>query len=98
MKMWQLNLKGPDYSFAFPYYAEEYKTIDRKKELLSTFLKQVREGVTELHIHPCVFSNYLKEYNPYWENRVQEFELFSQYNKERLKKEFGIELIGYSEL
>ena len=98
MKMWLLNLKGPDYSFAFPYYAEGYKTIDSKNELLKTFLKRVREGVTELHIHPCVFSNYLKEYNPYWENRVQEFELFSQYNKERLNKEFGIELIGYSEL
>lgn len=98
LKMWQLKLKGPDYSFAFPYYAENYKTINSKKKLLNSFLSQVREGVTELHIHPCVFSNKLKEYNPYWENRVQEYELFLEYNRTRLRKEFGIELISYSEL
>lgn len=98
LKMWQLNIKGLDYSFAFPYFAEKYKTIDSKRKLLDSFLKQVRDGVTELHIHPCVFSNALKEYNPYWENRVQEFELFHEYNAIRLRKEYDIELIGYEEL
>ena len=98
MKMRQLKLVGPDYSFAFPYYAEKAKTMEQKRELYEHFLKNLHEGITELHIHPCVYSNQLRSYNPYWKNRVHEYNLFMEYDKAKLQNEFGIELISYRDI
>ena len=93
-----LGLCGVDYSFAFPYYAEKYNTLSSKIELLDSFLKNLKDGVTELHVHPCVYSENLKKYNPFWENRVHEYELLKEFGADRLKTDYGITLISYQDL
>lgn len=93
-----LGLRGLDYCFAFPYYAGEYSTLEAKTEMLDTFFRNMRNGVTELHIHPCVYSDALKRYNPFWENRVQEYEMLKQFGENRLKNEYGITMISYRDV
>lgn len=98
LNMKLLGLVGVDYSFAFPYYAEKNKTLESKAVLLDVFFRNLRPGVTELHVHPCVYSEDLKSYNPHWENRVHEFEMLKMFGEDRLKDEYGINLISYREL
>lgn len=98
INMMLLGLHGVDYSFAFPYYAEKYNTLASKIELLDRFLQNLKDGVTELHVHPCVYSEGLKRYNPFWENRVHEFEMLKEFGTDRLKTDYGITLISYQDL
>lgn len=44
------------------------------------------------------FINQLRSYNPYWKNRVHEYNLFMEYDKAKLQNEFGIELISYRDI
>lgn len=93
-----LHLKGVDYSFAFPYYAPNQKSLEAKEELLHQFLSSVKEGVTELHVHPCTYSKELETQNPTWENRVHEYEMLKRINKDYLKEKYGIRLITYKDI
>lgn len=92
------NLYGVDYSFAFPYYAPDYPTLDGKRELLHNFLASLRDGCTELHIHPAVYSSVLESQNPYWRNRVDEYELLKELTPELLKYKYDIDLISYGDI
>ena len=89
---------GVDYSFAFPYYAPDHKTLERKRELLHGFLAALRDGCTELHIHPAAYSSDIERQNPYWQNRVHEYELLKELTPELLMQKYGIELISYRDL
>ena len=93
-----LGLHGVDYCFAFPYYAEKFKTLESKISLYNKFLMDLKDGVTELHVHPCIYSENLKKYNPTWQNRVHEYEMLKMFNSKRLKDEYGITLITYRDL
>lgn len=97
-KMLYNNLIGVDYSFAFPYYAPNHPTLESKRELLHFFLATLREGCTELHLHPAVYSVELEAQNPYWLNRVHEYELLKELYPEQLLQRYGIELISYKRL
>ena len=94
-EMLRNHLKGVQYSFAFPYYAPNHKTLESKKQLLHLFLSSVKEGRTELHFHPAVYSKELERQNPFWYNRVQEYELLRELSPEMLANRYGIELIAY---
>lgn len=98
LKMKSLNLKGPKYSFAFPYYAQTCKNIKEKKSVLHHFLSNLKPGITELHFHPCIYSENLKNYNPYWENRIHEYEILQSINKEMLYSKYGIVLTSYEQI
>ena len=98
LNMKLMGLVGVDYSFAFPYYAPNDNTFASKIASLDAFFRNLRPGVTELHLHPCVYSEDLKNYNPYWENRVHEFELLKMFGEKRLMDEYKIRLISYREL
>lgn len=93
-----LHLKGVDYSFAFPYYAPNQKSLEAKEELLHHFLSSVKEGVTELHVHPCTYSKEIETQNPTWENRVHEYEMLQKINKDYLMEKYGIRLITYKDI
>lgn len=97
LKMSQHRLFHPDYVFSFPYYIKENVTFDEKAELLNRFFAMLKPGLTELHIHPCVFSEKLKQYNPTWKNRVDEYLLFQKIDEELLKQKFGVYLISYKD-
>ena len=98
LNMKRLSLKSPDYSFAFPYYAPDHKTLQKKQHLLHSFLQTLKPGTTELHFHPCVDSMSLRQQNPYWENRVHEYKMLQTINAEFLKSVYDIDLISYRQL
>ena len=93
-----LNLYSPKYSFAFPYYANNIPSIIEKKKCLENFFKSLKPGVTELHFHPCIYSDNLKTYNPYWEHRVQEYELLLNIDAKNLRGKYGIILTNWQNL
>lgn len=99
-KMLRHKLMGVDYSFAFPYYAPDHRTMERKRELLHGFLSTLRDGCTELHIHPAISPppSELEKQNPYWPNRVHEYELLKELSPDLLRQKYGIELISYRDL
>lgn len=97
-KMKSLNLKGPNYSFAFPYYAQTCKSIKEKQTVLHHFLSNLKPGTTELHFHPCIYSENLKSYNPYWENRIHEYEILQSISAKMLYSKYGIVLTSYSQI
>ena len=95
-KLFFLGLNGVDYSFAFPYYAPNQPTLKQKKNLLHKFLLSLKEGVTEIHFHPAIYSDDLCLQNPYWQNRVHEYELLKDLTPNSLKQDYGIELSYYN--
>lgn len=93
-----LGLIGVDYCFAFPYYAERYASLESKVSLFDVFLTNLKKGVTELHVHPCIYSENLKKYNPTWQNRVHEYEMLKMFDSKQLKEKYGVTLIAYRDL
>lgn len=87
----------PDYVFKFPYRST-FKTYDEKKRGFINMLKKLPDGISEVHIHPSLLSEEIKEVNPTWQERVFEYEMmFDDDIKNEIEK-LNIKLITYKDI
>lgn len=100
--VWGMNLlfhlHCPNYVYTLPYASPLCKSIEQKYDVLNSFFSNIMSGVSELHVHPAVFSEELKKCNPTWLDRTNEFEVLKRYSKELLKNKYDITLISYADL
>lgn len=68
------NIPIPDYVFKFPY-RNTFKTYEEKKNAFINMIYNLPEGISEVHIHPSIKDDEIKELNPTWQERVLEYEL-----------------------
>ena len=87
-----------DYCYAFPFSGKDVPSLQEKKDLFSSFLRELPDGVTELHIHPCIDTLHLRNSNPTWQHRVHEYQMLKEINLKQLLEKYGIELTSYSAL
>lgn len=92
------HLRCPDFVFTIPYASPQSESVEQKCELLNNFFSNIKYGVSELHVHPAVFSEELKNRNPTWKHRVNEFEALNCFSKDLLMDKYGITLISYADL
>ncbi len=92
------HLRCPDYVFTIPYTSPQNESVNQKCDLLDTFFSKIKKGVSELHVHPAIFSEELRKKNPTWKDRINEYEALKCYSKELLMDKYGIDLISYSDL
>ena len=99
---WGMNfffhLQCPDYVFTMPYTSPQSESIEQKCNLLNTFFSNIKNGVSELHVHHAILSEELIERNPTWKDRINEYEALKYYSKELLKDKYDITLISYADL
>ncbi|MCD2502900.1 ChbG/HpnK family deacetylase [Clostridium sp. NSJ-145] len=91
------DLPMPDYVFKFPY-RNVFKTYDEKKQAFINILNNLPYGISEIHIHPAIENDEIKELNPTWQERVFEYELMYDEDIGKLINDLGIELIAYSDI
>ena len=92
------NLRCPDFVFTIPYASPQSDCVEQKCDLLDTFFSNIKNGVSELHVHPAIFSEELRKRNPTWRDRVNEYEALKCYSKELLMDKYDIILISYADL
>jgi len=91
-----------DYGLVFPDYLvyEPYKKGETMLDHWKRLLQSLRQGVSELYIHPAIDSEEIREVaKPDWQIRTEEYRLFT--HEEAIKKLIiseGIILIGYRQL
>ena len=99
---WAMNfvfhLRCPDYVFTIPYASPQSESVEQKCDLLNTLFSNIKNGVSELHVHPAVYSEELRKRNPTWKDRINEYEALKCYSKNLLKNKYGITLISYADL
>lgn len=99
---WAMNLffhlRCPDFVYTIPYASPQGESVEQKCNLLNIIFSNIKNGVTELHVHPAVFSEELKSRNPTWKDRVNEYEALKCFTKELLMEKYGITLISYADL
>jgi len=99
---WAMNiyfhLRCPDFVYTIPYTSPQSESVEQKCILLNSFFSNIKNGVIELHVHPAVFSEDLRDNNPTWKDRINEFEALKCYSKELLMEKYGITLISYADL
>lgn len=99
---WVMNylhhLRCPNYVYTIPYASPLCESVEQKHDLLNTFFSNIKNGVSELHVHPAVFSEELRERNPTWKDRTNEYEALKCYSKDLLMEKYGITLISYANL
>ena len=99
---WAMNLffhlRCPDFVFTIPYASPQSESVEQKCNLLNSFFSNIKNGVSELHVHPAVFSEELRKRNPTWMDRINEYEALKYYSKELLMNKYGITLISYADL
>jgi hypothetical protein len=92
------NLRCPDFVFTLPYTTPQNESVEQKCELLNTFFSNIKNGISELHVHPAIFSEELRKKNPTWKDRINEYEALKKYSEDLLKDKYGITLISYGDL
>ena len=92
------HLRCPDFVFTLPYASPLSESVEKKCDLLNTFFSNIKNGVSEIHVHPAVFSEELKNSNPTWKDRTEEYEALKCYSKKLLLDKYGINLISYADL
>ena len=92
------NLHCPDFVSTIPYSSPLHESVKQKRELLHRYFCNIKKGVSELHVHPAVFSEELKKRNPTWRDRINEYEALKGFSKESLMDDYGIILISYSDI
>lgn len=99
---WGMNslfhLRCPDFVYTIPYASPMSESVEQKCDLLNTFFSNIKNGVSELHVHPAIFSEELRKRNPTWKDRLNEYEALKYYSKDLLKNKYGITLISYADL
>jgi Uncharacterized protein conserved in bacteria len=99
---WAMNLffhlRCPDFVYTLPYASPQSESIEQKCDLLNSFFSNIKNGVSELHVHPAVFSEELRKRNPTWKDRIDEYEALNCFSKELLMDKYGITLISYADL
>lgn len=91
------HLRCPDYVFTTPYASPQSESVEQKCNLLNIIFTNIKNGVSELHVHPAVFSEELRKRNPTWKDRINEYEALKCYSKELLMDKYGITLISYTD-
>ncbi|MGE9942054.1 carbohydrate deacetylase [Bariatricus sp. SGI.161] len=92
------KLKFVDYVYSFPFNATKVPNLEDKKKCFENFLANIEEGITELHIHPSIYSDEIHLFNPTWQHRVQEYQLFKEIDLEQTLNKYGVTLKTYGEL
>lgn len=87
----------PDYVFKFPY-RNTLLTFEEKKEAFINIIRNLPDGISEVHIHPSVLSNEIKDINPTWSERVLEYDIMLDEDIRNIIKEEGVELITYKDI
>lgn len=99
---WAMNLffhlRCPDFVYTIPYASPQSVSVEQKNILLNSFFSNIKNGVSELHVHPAVYSEELMRRNPTWKDRINEYEALKCYSKELLLEKYGITLISYADL
>lgn len=99
---WAMNyffhLRCPDFVYTIPYASAQSDSVEQKCVLLNTIFSNIKNGVSELHVHPAVFSEELRKRNPTWKERINEYEALKCYSKELLMDKYDIALISYADL
>ncbi len=93
-----LHLRCPDFVFTIPYASASWDSVEQKCDLLNTFFSNIKNGVSELHVHPAIFSEELRKRNPTWKDRINEYDALKCYSKDLLMDSYGITLISYADL
>ncbi len=92
------HLRCPDFVYTIPYTSPLCESFEQKQNLLNIFFSNIKNGISELHVHPAVFSEELRKRNPTWRDRINEYEALKCYSKELLMEKYGITLISYADL
>ena len=87
----------PDYVFKFPY-RDIFFSYDEKKETFINMLRKLPDGINEVHIHPAINSEEIKQINPTWKERVLEYSFMLDNDVTDAMKENNIELITYKDI
>lgn len=61
-------------------------------------LRNLPEGISEVHIHPSILSDEIKEINPTWNERVLEYQIMMDDDVLNEVKKLNIELITYKDI
>jgi len=87
----------PDYVFKFPY-RNVLLSYDEKKDAFINMLKNLPEGISEVHIHPSIDSEEIRKINPTWKERVLEYSFMMDDEIEHEINKNNIKLITYKDI
>ena len=83
--------------FKFPY-RNIFTTYDEKKEAFIKMLRKLPDGISEVHIHPSIISEEIKDINPTWQERVLEYQVMIDDDIINEIKRLDIKLITYKDI
>lgn len=92
-----LKVPIPDYVYKFPY-AEVLKSYDSKKSSFLRLLENIPEGINEVHIHPAIDGEDIREITSTYQERIYEYQLMLDEDIIKKFKELEIELITYNDI
>lgn len=91
------NVPIPDYVYKFPY-KDILPTYEDKKNAFITLLKNLPQGINEVHIHPSIEGDDIKEITETYNERIYEYKLMLDKDIERMLIELDIEMITYKDI
>lgn len=92
------GLKTADCVYLMQQGKDEQFTDKVMMKNFRSFLSKLPAGISELHFHPAAEDEELKENNPWWQERVAEYNLFKNNDIKAICAEYGIKLISYKDL
>ena len=76
----------------------EVSGYDEKKDAFINMLKNLPEGISEVHIHPSIDSEEIRKINPTWKERVLEYSFMMDDEIEHEINKNNIKLITYKDI
>lgn len=91
------NIPIPDYVFKFPY-RNTFIHYEEKKAAFVDMIYNLPEGISEVHIHPAIETDELKNTNPTWRERVFEYKLMFDNDVIEAINLAGVKIITYKDI
>ena len=74
------------------------KKKKKKRARLLNIIRNLPEGISEIHIHPSIESEEIKKINPTWEERVLEYKLMMDDDISDEMEKYNVKLITYKDI
>lgn len=87
-----------DYLITYPYDLPNCPDYPSFKRMIIGLLRKLKEGVSEIIIHPSIENEEIKAINSTWEKRVWEYLIFRDEEVKRVINEEKIKVISWKDL
>ncbi len=93
----KMGIALPDDIITSPFGVKDIKAYENLKAFYINIIRNLKEGVTELFLHPSKENRMFMSHNPEWQKRIWEYQFLLDDDMLKAIEQEGVSLVGWTD-